>query len=93
MSYGLTIAVYGHDGGGLRSDGSLDLVGVYATGALLNVYKHWTAAVPPDTVRSSHEAIGCGDDLAGDAQSLQGCEQRECAIGEQADIRYFQILS
>ena len=88
----LAIAVHRHDGRGLGRDGSLDLVGVKATGFLLNIHEHGTAAVPPDAVGGGHKAVGRGDDFARDTQCLKGCQQRQGAVGEEADIRHFQIL-
>ena len=96
--YGLRIhwpavAVHGHDGRGLRRDGSFDFVRVHATGALLDVHEDGLAAVPPNAVGRGHETIGRGDDLTRDSQCLQSGQQRQRTVGEQADIRHLEVFA
>ena len=83
----LAVAVYGHNGRGLGRNGSLNLVGIYATGLLLNIHENRTAPIPPDAVSGGHKAVGRGDDLSSNTQGLQGCQQRQGTVGEQADVR------
>lgn len=89
---GLAIAVDGHDSRGLRRDGGLDTCRIDITRGGVDVHEDGTAAVPPDAVGGGHEAVGRGDDLARDAQGLQGGEQGQCAVGEEADVGYLQVL-
>ena len=89
----LAVDVHGHDGSGLGRDGGLDAVGVDAAGGGIDVDKHGPDAVPPDGVGGGDKAIGRGDDFAADAQCLQGGDQRQRAIGEQADVGYLEILA
>ena len=89
----LTIAMYRHNGSGLGGDSSLDLVGIDATGFLLDVDKHRFAAIPPNAMGGGHETIGCSNHLTRDAKGLERSQQWKCSIGEEADIRHFQILS
>ena len=88
----LAVAVHGHNGSGLGRDGGLNLLRVYAAGLLLNIHEHGTTAVPPDAVGGGHKTVGRGDDFARDTERLQGCQQRQGAVGEQADVRHFQVL-
>ena len=37
--------------------------------------------------------LGRSDNLTRDTQGLQCSEQRQCSVGEQTDVRYFQILA
>ena len=90
---GLAIDVYGHNGRGLGSDGCLDLVRVDVAGFRVDVHEHRLDAVPPQGMGGGHEAVGRGDDLARDAQGLQGAHQGKRAVGEQADVGHFQVLA
>ena len=89
----LAIDVDGHDGGGARRDGRLDTVGVDAAGGGVDIYEHGLDAVPPDGVRRRHKAVRCGDDLAADVQRLQCRDERQGAIGEQADVGHLEVLA
>ena len=90
---GLAVDMHGHDGRGLGSNGCLNLVWVYIASFRVYVYKHRLDAVPPQGMGSGHKAVGGGNDLARNAQGLQSTYQRQGAVGEQADIRHFQILA
>ena len=89
----LAVHVHGHDGRRARRDGCLYLVRVEVARLGVDVHEHGLDAVPPQSVRRGHEAVGRGDDLARDAQGLQGAHQRERAVGEQADVGNFQVLA
>ena len=90
---GFAVAVHGHDGGGLRGDGRLYPVGVHATVGWVDVHEHRLDAVPPYRVRRRHEAERGRDDLAGDAQRLQGRDERQGAVGEEADVGDLEIFA
>ena len=90
---GLAVAVHGHDGGGLRGDGRLYPVGVHAAVGWVDVHEHGLDAVPPYRVRRRHEAERGRDDLAGDAQRLQGRDERQGAVGEEADVGDLEIFA
>ena len=70
----VAITMYGHDGCGLRSNGSLDLGGIKVQRYGLYVNKHRGIAVPVKRVRGGYKAVRSGDDFARDAQRLQGSE-------------------
>ena len=89
----LAVAVHGHDGGCFRCYRCLDAVRVDAAVGRVDVHEHRLDAVPPQRVGRRHEAERSGDDLAGDAQSLQGCYQRQGAVGEKADVGNLQVLA
>ena len=72
----LAVAVDWHDAGGGGGDGGLYLSRVHIAGGGVNINEHGFAAVPPDAVSGGHEAVGGGDDFAGDAQGLEGGHQR-----------------
>ena len=59
-----TIAMHRHNGSGLGSDSSFNLFGINPTGLLLDIHKHWFAAVPPDAMGGGHKAIRCSDDFS-----------------------------
>ena len=88
---GLAVDVHGHYGRGLRRDGSLDFVGVDVSRAWVNIYEHGLYAVPPEGVSSGYEAVRSRDYLARYAQCLQGRDERQRTVGEQADVGHFQI--
>ena len=87
----LAIYMHWHDGGGARSDGSLNLVGVEVASGRVDVHENRLATVPPDTMGGSHEAIRCGDDLARDAQCLEGGEQRQGSVSEEAHVWHLEV--
>lgn len=89
---GLAVAVHRHNGGGAWRDGGLDALGVDGAGCGVDIHKDGLAAVPPDGVRCGNEAVWGGDYLAGDAQSLQGCEQRQGAVSEEAQIWHTEVF-
>lgn len=89
---GLAIDVDGHDGGGAWGDSGFDEVGVEVAGGGVDVDEDGLDAVPPEGVGGSHEAIWCGDDLAGDAKSLEGGDERQGAVGEERDIWHAEVF-
>ena len=89
---GFAVTVDGHDAGGGGGDGGLYLRRVHIAGGGVNINEHGFAAVPPDAVGGGHEAVGCGDDFAGDAQGLEGGHQRECAVGEEAHVGDMEVI-
>jgi len=89
----LAIHVHGQDGRRARRDGRLDAVGVDATRGRVDVDKHGPDAVPPQRVGRGHKAVGRGDDLTADVQRLQRGDQRQRAVGEQADIGHLKVLT
>ena len=89
----LAVAVHGHDGRGPGGDGRLDAVGVDAAVRRVDVHEHGLDAVPPDRVSSGDEAERGGYHLAGDAQGLEGCYQRQRAVGEETDVGHFKVLA
>ena len=52
-----------HNGSGLRGDGGLYLIWVYATGLFFNINEYRLAAIPPNTVSSCYKTIRRGYDL------------------------------
>ena len=90
---GLAVAVNGHDGRGLRGDGGLDLVWVHAAVRRVDVHEHGLDAVPPDRVGGGDEAERRGDDLAGYPERLQRGDERQGAVGEEADIRDLEVFA
>lgn len=89
----LAVAVNGHDGSGLRGDGGFDLVGVHAAVRGVDVHEHGLDAVPPDRVGGGDEAERGRDDLAGYPERLQRGDERQGAVGEEADIRDPEVLA
>ena len=89
----LAVAVHRHDGRGPGGDGRLDAVGVDAAVRRVDVHEHGLDAVPPDRVSSGDEAERGGYHLAGDAQGLEGCYQRQRAVGEETDVGHFKVLA
>ena len=87
------IDMHGHNGRGLRSNGSFDLVRIDVAGFGINIHKHRLDTVPPQGMGSSYKTVGGGDDFTRDAQGLQGAHQRKGTVGEQADVGYFQVLT
>ena len=82
-----------HDGRGPGGDGRLDAVGVDAAVRRVDVHEHGLDAVPPDRVGGGHEAERGGYHLTGYAQGLEGCYQRQCAVGEEADEGNLKVLA
>lgn len=78
----LAINMHRHDGSGARGDGCLYFVGVEIASGRVDVNENWLATIPPDAVGGSHEAIRCCDDLARDAECLEGGEQWQGSVGE-----------
>ena len=90
---GLAIDMDGHDGGGARRDGGLDAVGVDATRGHVDVDEYGLDTVPPQRVGGGNEAVGSGDDLATDVEGLKGGDERQGAVGEQADVGHLEVLT
>lgn len=90
---GLAVAVHRHDGRGLRRYGSLNLVGIHAAVRGVDVHEHGLYAVPPDRVGGGDEAERRGDDLAGYPERLQRGDERQGAVGEEADIRDLEVFA
>ena len=89
----LAVAVHGHDGRGPRGYRRLDAVRIDAAVRRVDVHEHRLDAVPPQRVGRRDEAERSGDDLARDAQGLQGCYQRQGAVGEKADVGNLEVLA
>lgn len=89
---GSAIDMHGHDGGGAGGDGGLYLIGVEVAGDGINIHKDRFDAIPPDGVGGGYEAVGGGDDLARDAERLQGGDERQGAIREEADIGHAEVF-
>lgn len=89
---GIAIDVDGHYGRGLRGDGGLYPFRVEVAGFWVDVDEDGLAAVPPDAVGGGDKGVRRGDDLAGDAQRLEGGEQRQGAVGEEGDERDLEVL-
>ena len=87
----LAVDVYRHYGCCLGCDGGLYLVGVDVARAWVDVNEHGLYAVPPKGVGGCNEAVRSGDHLARYAQSLQCRDERQRAVGEQADVGHFQV--
>ena len=90
---GFPIAMDGHDGGGARSDGCLNPVGVDAAVGRVDIDEDGSETIPPDAVGGGYEAVWGGDDFALDVESLEGCEQWQCAVGEETDVWNFKVLA
>ena len=90
---GLAVAVNGHDGRGFRGDGGLDLVWVHTAVRRVDVHEHGLDAVPPDRVGGGDEAERRGDDLAGYPERLQRGDERQGAVGEEADIWDLEVFA
>ena len=88
---GLAVAVYRHDGRGLRRDCRLYFVGIHAAVGRVDVHEHWLDAVPPYRVRGRDEAERGRDDLPGYPERLKRRDERQGAVGEEADIRNLEI--
>lgn len=89
----LAVAVHRHDGRGPGGDGRFDAVGIDAAVRRVDVHEHGLDAVPPDRVSSGYEAERGGYHLARYAQGLEGCYQRQRAVGEEADVGHFKVLA
>ena len=88
----LTVDMHGHDGGGLRRDGGLDAVGVDIAGGGVDVHEDGPYAVPPKGVGRGYEGVGGSDDLPGNAQRLEGGDEREGSVGEKAHVGHFEVV-
>ena len=89
----LTVAVHRHDGRGPRGYRRLDAVRIDAAVGRVDVHEHRLDAVPPQRVGRRHEAERSGDDLARDAQGLQGCYQRQGTVSKKADVGNLEVLA
>ena len=92
-SAGLTIDMHRHDGRCARSDGRLDAIGVDAARRRVDIDKHGLDAIPPDGMGGGYKTIGGGDDLAADVERLQRRDEWQCAVGEQADVGHFEVVT
>ena len=90
---GLSIYMNGHDCRCFRSNGSFYFIRINVAGCRVNVHKHRLDAIPPNRMGSGNKTVRSGNDLARNAERLQGGYQRQCPIGKQADIRHFQVLT
>ena len=90
---GGAIDMHGHDGGGARGDGRLYLVGVEVARDGVDIHEDGFDTIPPDGVGGGHEAVGGGDDLACDAESLQSGDEWQGAIREEADVGHAEVVS
>lgn len=89
---GLAVAVNGHYSRGLGGNGGFDLVGVEVAGLGVDIDEYGLAAIPPDAVGGGDKGVRGGDYFACDVQGLQGCEQRQGSVCEEADVGHSQIL-
>lgn len=89
---GGAVNMHGHDGGGLRSDGGFYLIRVEVAGDGVDIHKDGLDAIPPEGMGGGHEAVGSGDDLARDTQGLQGSDERQGAVREQADVGHAEVI-
>ena len=87
----LSIHMDWHDSRRPRSDGCLYLVRIHIARSRIDVNKHRFAAIPPDAVCSSNEAIWRSYNFSSYAQRLQCREQRQRTVSEEAYERHFQI--
>ena len=92
-STGLAIHVHGHDSGCARRNGSLNTIGIDAARCGVDIDEYGLNAVPPDGMGGSDKAVGRGDDLAADVECLQRRDERQSAIGEQADVGHLEVLT
>ena len=90
---GLAVAVHRHDGRGLGGDGRLYLVGVHAAVRRVDVHEHRLYAVPPDRMGRGHETERRCDDLPSYSECLKSRDERQGAVGEEADIRDPEVLA
>ena len=72
-----------HYGCGLGCDCCLYLGRVKVKCVGVDVYEYRFDTVPPQGVCGGDKAVGGCDNLTGDAQCLQGGDQRQCAVGEE----------
>ena len=72
----IAVAVYRQNGGGLRGDGRFDLGWVEVEGARLNVDEDRGNAVPEQRMGGGDERVRSSNNLTGDAQGLECCNQR-----------------
>ena len=87
------VHVHRHDGRRAGRDGGLYPFRVEVARLGVDVHEHGLDAVPPQGVGRGHEAERRGDHLARDAQGLQGRDERQGAVGEQADERHAEVLA
>lgn len=86
------IDMHGHDGGGARGDGGLYFIGIEIARDGVDIHEDGFDAIPPDGVGGGHEAVRGGDDLACNAESLQSGDERQGAIGEDADVGHAEVF-
>ena len=89
----VAVAVHGHDGRGLRGNGSLNICGVQVQGVGVNVHKNWLDAVPQQGVCGGNKRIRGSYNLAGDAQGLQCGNQCDGGICKKANVLDTQVLT
>ena len=87
------VAVHRHDGRGLGGDGRLNLIGVHTAVRRVDVHEHRLYAVPPDRMGRSHETERRGDHLPGNPERLQRGDERQGAVGEEADIWDLEVFA
>ncbi|MDT4842844.1 hypothetical protein FQZ97_767590 [compost metagenome] len=90
---GMAVAMHRHDRRRLRRDERLDARRIEIQGARVDVCEDGLDAVPQQRVRSGHERIRRGDDLARDAHRLECRDQRDRAVGEERDVLHAQVLA
>lgn len=88
----LAVDMDGQDGRGARRDGRLDFLGVEVARRRVHVDKDGLDAVPPQRVCGGHETVRRRDDLARDVQGLQGANQGERAVCEEADVGHAEVV-
>ena len=81
-----------HDGRSVRSDGRFDFFGIDISCRFFDIDKYWLETVPPNRMCGCYKAIGCSDDFSSDFQCLQRRNERECSVGEKADVFDTQVF-
>ena len=59
----------------------------------LYIHKYRFNPIPPQRMCCCHKTVRCRYHFPGNPQRLQCRNQRQCPVGEQTDIRHFQIFS
>src|SRR5262245_45710767 len=83
---GVTIDMRRQDGVGFGGARIFDLGVVDTEGLRLYVHKHWLAAFPQNSVGGGNITIRRGDDLALDAQRLNGDLKRESTVANEFEV-------
>ena len=82
-----------HDGRSLWCDCCFDLGRVKIQGLWIDVHKDGFYAIPQQRMRRGYKRIRRSNDLASDAQGLQGGYQCDGAIGKERQVLHTQVFA